>query len=78
MRAQTLGDEGANHFSELHLQTGEGKVRIEEEPDTIAILEGKGKVVTTQEELKEEIYPSLQENGLRSEWQAERAILYLL
>ncbi len=40
MRAQILGDEGANRFSELRLQTGEGKIRIEEEADTIEILDG--------------------------------------
>eukprot|EP00794_Sanderia_malayensis_P001075 gene1075-416_t len=37
MRVQTLGEEGANSFSELLLQIGEGRIPIEEEPDTIII-----------------------------------------
>eukprot|EP00794_Sanderia_malayensis_P018495 gene18495-20346_t len=78
MHAQTLGEEGANSFSELLLQIGEGRIPMEEAPATIIIPDSIGKSFATQEELKEEIYPSLQVNGTSSKWLAERAILSLL
>ena len=75
MRAHLSGIEGADRFSKLLLEIGDGEIPLVAQPDIIAIPPGLGKVVTTMEELKAEVYPSLTSNGVNSEWLAERAIL---
>uniref|UniRef100_UPI00358F223C ATP-dependent DNA helicase pif1-like n=1 Tax=Myxine glutinosa TaxID=7769 RepID=UPI00358F223C len=75
MRAHLSGDEGATDFSKLLLEIGNGLITFSAEPDMIEILPEIGKVVSTMEELKAEVYPCLTTNGVWSEWLAERAIL---
>jgi ATP-dependent DNA helicase PIF1 len=75
MRAQLSGDGGATNFTKLLLEIGDGQIPIAEEPDTIRIPPGLGKVVSTLGELKAEVYPNLATNGVRPEWLAESAIL---
>ena len=67
MQAHLTGDEGATNFSKLLLEIVNGQIPFAAESDTIAIPPGLGKVVSTLEELKAEVYPCLTTNGVGSE-----------
>lgn len=75
MRAYISDNTAAADFSKLLLQIGNGQFPITSSPDTIKIPTALGKCVGNQKQLKDKVYPDLQNNGKSPDWLAERAII---
>lgn len=74
MRVHLRGDDQAGMFSEYLLSIGDGTYPHTELPNIITVPEFIN-CTATLEEMKETIYPNLQEHAHNGEWLSERAIL---
>ncbi|XP_067947063.1 uncharacterized protein [Watersipora subatra] len=74
MRSAILGDETSAHFAAGLLHIGEGRLPVSAE-DGFVSLDGYGTFVDSTEELRESVYPSLQQRFQYVDWLFERAII---
>ena len=76
MRVHLAGDDdGAGTFSEILLKLGNGKLMPDPQTELIQLQNNFCTLVTTLDELINEVFPNIQSNNKNQDWLCERAIL---
>jgi ATP-dependent DNA helicase PIF1 len=75
MRVHLHQDSGAEHFSRLLLQSGDGQIKTDSDDGLITLPDKFGTVVKTQAEPIDCVFPELMINYTLTGWLSERAIL---
>ncbi|GBM05589.1 hypothetical protein AVEN_94848-1 [Araneus ventricosus] len=73
MRVHLTGDASTQQFAQNLLHLGNGEMAIDNEG--FISLENMGNIIITMEELKDRVFPNIENNFQDKKWLCERAIL---